>query len=461
MISIEDSIFKGLLYNEEYGRKVFPFLDEEYFDGGYKQLFRIYKKLFDNYNSIPTLEAIAISLQQESIGDTEYESIIDIVEKVSEKKDEFPDLDWLVDQTEEYCKDKSIFNAIYKSIGILDGSEKNLDKHAIPDLLDDALSVSFDTSIGMEFFKDAERRYDLYTSDDARLEVPLEALQIMTNGGFKKKTLIAALAFTNVGKSSLMCFLSGEYLRRGKNVLYISLEMAEEEVYQRIEANLLNTTTDKLKEMSRADYLSQIEAVKSKTHGELYVKEYPTSSAHAGHFKNLLRELRQKKKFKPDIIFVDYINICASSRYKSLSGVNSYSYIKAIAEELRALAFENDVPIFTATQTNRDGANNGSPDMTATSESIGLPMTLDFFFAITTDEVLMENGRQLFHLLKTRWGNKSKSKPMLVGVDFDRMRYYSVDNSGLNKPTTEEVKNKVGKNKPNFNKKEKEEIKWD
>ena len=461
MISIEDSIFKGLLFNEEFSRRVYPHLKEEFFESGYKTLFGVYSELFDSYNTIPTLEAVAIALQKCEVGESEFNEVVDIIDRASSSKDDMPDINWLVDEAEEYCRDKSIYNAIYKSISILDGSDKQLDKHSIPELLDDALAVSFDTTIGMEFFDDAERRYEMYTDEDSRLSVPLEALQKMTNGGFKPKSLSVALAWTNTGKSALMCFLASEYMRMGKNVLYITMEMAEEVVYERVDANLLDVTTDQLKNLNKEDFLKKIDTLKGKTNGKLFVKEYPTGGAHAGHFRHLLKELKQKKKFTPDIIFIDYINICASSRYRSMSGVNSYSYIKAIAEELRALGVEFNVPVFSATQVNREGANSTSPDMTATSESAGLPMTVDFMFAITADEVLQENGRQLFHLLKTRWGNKSKIKPQLVSINFDKMRYSDVDNDG--RMTTEEVKNKVGQNKPDFSNKPKktEGIQWD
>lgn len=452
MISIENSIFRGLLYNEEYSRKVYPFLDESYFDGGHRSLYRIYKELFDKYNKAPNIEAIAISLQKSSISEAEYEDILGIVEQASKNIDEMPDTDWLIDETEEYCKDKAIYNAIYSSINILEGSDTKYDKHAIPDMLDNALGVSFDTSIGMDYFEDAEKRFDLYTAEDNRIRFPLECLNRLSNGGLKKKSLSCLLAGTNVGKSALMCFLAGEFLKQGQNVLYISMEMSEELVYERVDANLLDTSTDNLKKMGKEQFLKGVKKIRSKTDGQFFVKEYPTSSAHAGHFRHLLKELKQKKKFKPDVIFIDYINICASSRYKSLSGVNSYSYIKAIAEELRGLAVEFDVPIVTATQVNRGGYNEDSPDMTSTSESFGLPATLDFFVAITMDEVMKDNDRQCLHLLKTRWGNKSKLKPQVVGINWEKMRYYDVDDQPGAPPTTEEVQNKVGQNKPSLKK---------
>jgi replicative DNA helicase len=443
VVTIESQIFRGLLYNEEYARKVYPFLEDSYFDGSHKTFFQIYKQLFDKYNKQPTIESIAVTVGKLPLSESEYEEILSVVEDSSKSGD--VDTDWLVDETEEYCKDKAIYNAIYQSINIIDGSDSKLDKHAIPDLLDDALSVSFDTSIGMEFFDDAERRYEMYTADDSRIPLPTKALMYLTNGGLKPKSLSCTLAFTNAGKSALMCFMASELMKAGFDVLYISLEMSEDTVYERIEANILNLKTDELKHLKKEDYLKKISSIKSKTNGKLFVKEYPTSSAHVGHFRHLLKELKQKKKFKPKVIFVDYINICASSRYKSMNGVNSYSYVKAIAEELRGLAVEFEVPIWTGTQTNRDNANSSSPDMTATSESIGLPQTLDFFMAQTTDEVMMENGKQLWHLLKTRWGNKSSVKPQLVNVDFDHMRFSDIDEYN---DQIKDVQSKVGQTKP-------------
>ena len=463
MNQIETSIFKGLLYNEEYARRVFPFLKDSYFEGSYRTLFAIYKDIFDKYNKAPNLEALAVSLGKESITEQDYSDILEIVTDISKTKEELPDTDWLVDETETFCQDKALYDAVYQSINIMEGSDENHDKHVIPDLLNDALGVSFDTSIGMEFFDDAERRYELYTAEDNRIPFPLNALNLLSNGGLKKKSLSGILASTNVGKSALMCYLAGEFLKAGVDVLYISLEMAEELINERVEANLMDISTDALHKLDRKKYLEGINSIKGKTNGRFFSKEYPTSSAHAGHFRHLLKELKQKKKFKPQVIFIDYINICASSRYKSMSGVNSYSYIKAIAEELRGLAVEFDVPIMTATQTNRSGSNEDRPDMTSTSESFGLPATLDFFIALTTDEVMMDNNQQMIHLLKTRWGNKSQIKPQMVGIDFDKMRYYDIDNGGgsTRDATVAEVKNSVGKGKKPERNSSVDEISWD
>lgn len=454
MISIEQSIFKALLYSENYVRRVLPYLDETYFDGPQRTLFNVYKKLFDSYNSVPTFEALAVTLQNEKIGDSEFNEIAELIGECHKTKDDLPDVDWLIDETEQYCRDKKIYNAIYESINIIEGTNTKLDKHAIPELLDEALAISFDQSIGMEFFDDAERRYELYTDEDNRIKFPLEALNRLSNGGHKKKALSCILAGTNVGKSAMMCYLAGEFLKQGLNVLYISMEMAEELIMQRVEANLLGISTDDLEKMPKDKYLEGITKVKAKTHGKFFAKEYPTSAAHAGHFRHLIKELKQKKKFVPDFIFIDYINICASSRYKSLSGVNSYTYVKAMAEELRGLAVEFDVPIMTATQINRTGFNDSSPDMTSTSESFGLPATLDFFIAITQDEVLAENKQQMIHLLKTRWGSKAEARPELVSIDWSRMRYSDVG-------STQEVVNKVGNRKPEKKEKKVADIEWD
>jgi len=456
VVTIESQIFRGLLYNEDYARKVYPFLEDSYFDGSHKTFFQIYKQLFDKYNKQPTIESIAVTVGKLPLSESEYEEILSVVEDSSKSGD--VDTDWLVDETEEYCKDKAIYNAIYQSINIIDGSDSKLDKHAIPELLDEALSVSFDTSIGMEFFDDAERRYEILHGDDSKLEMPLEALNRLSNGGLRPKSLSCILAGPNVGKSSLMCYLAGEFMKQGKNVVYISMEMSEEQIHKRVEANMMNLTTEQVEHLSKSDYLSKIKTIKTKTSGKLFAKEYPTGSAHSGHIRHLLKEMKQKKKFVPDVVFVDYLNICASSRYKSMSGINSYSYVKAIAEELRGLAVEFNIPIMTATQVTRSGFNEASPDMTSISESFGTAATMDWLIAITTDEVMMENGKQLIHLLKTRWGNKAKVKAQLVNIDFDKMRYSDIDS---NNDQIKDVQSKVGQTKPEKKKVESSSIDFD
>ena len=429
MYSIEHSIFKSLLKNETFARMAIPYLDIECFDDFHKTLFSIYKTQFENTNKIPTLETLAISLQKTK--GIDIESILEFVEQVYADKEPMPDTDWLINETEEYCRNKKLYNAIYKSIDILDGQDKKLDKNAIPSLLTDALSVSFREMDGLDYFTDIESRYEYYTAEENTIKFPLSSLNILSNGGLRRKTLSGILAGTNVGKSTMMCFLAGEFVKVGYNVCYITLEMSEFELGGRIDANLINITTDNLKKMNKSDYVSKLNAIKSKTNGKLIIKEYPTLSAGSSHFRSFLNELKSKRNFIPDVVFVDYLNICASARYGNGSGVNSYSYIKSIAEELRGLACETNTAFITATQINREAGKSEHKNigMESTSDSYGVPFTMDWFIALLTDEVLADNNRQLVKLLKTRWGNKTKSKPQLVGIDFDYMRYYDVDSA--------------------------------
>lgn len=447
MSTIESAIIKGLLFDEEFTRRVHPFLKEEYFDGATKGIFKTYTEIFEKYNKIPSIQAMLVAIQKGGLSEDVFSEACSVLEECYTSREEKNDTQWLVDETEQFCSDKALFDAIYQSINIIEGNSKDLDKHAIPDLLNDALGVSFETTVGSDYLEDFKKRFDYYTNVESRLHFPLKALQLLSNGGLPPKTLSCFLAATNVGKSALMCFLAGEWLKAGKNVLYISMEMSEEAVQERIDANLFDITTDQLKDpnLDFSWFSSKVEELKKKTLGRLMVKEYPTSSAHAGHFRHLLKEYKLKKKFKPDVVFIDYINICASSRYKSMSGVNSYSYIKAIAEELRGLAVEQEIPFITATQTNRDAANSMAPDMTATSESFGLPMSLDFFVAIVSSQDLMEMGRQLFILLKTRFGSKANVKSQTVGIDYDHMRYKDIETGD---PGTKVTPDMVGKNKP-------------
>jgi replicative DNA helicase len=446
MLSIESSIVKSLIYNEEYARSVVPHLKPDFFDGHHREIFLLYNELFEKYHKPPTVEALVVGLKGKSVTEDVFESAITELSDAYKGKDELPDTQWLIDETEKYCIDKAMFNAIYKSISILEGGEKTLDKHAIPDILEDALSISFNTTIGSDYFDDLEARLEYYTNPDSKLPFPLSALNNLTNGGLPPKTLNVFLAGTNVGKSALMCFLAGEWLKAGKNVLYISMEMSEEAIQERIDANLLDIKTDDLKkpDLNKDLIRSKIQALRKKSTGRLIAKEYPTGSAHAGHFRHLLKELSQKKKFKPDVIFIDYINICSSSRFKSGSGANSYTIVKSIAEELRGLAVEHEVPIVTATQTTREGSTSQSPDMTSTSESFGLPATADLFVAIITNEELLEMGRQMMILLKTRYGNKQGAKSQLVAIDFDKMRYSDVVTSDV----SQQIQQTVGKRTP-------------
>lgn len=425
MEQIEVSILRGLLFNEDYTRKVFPFLREDFFEGNTRNIFSIYKDLFDKYNKQPSLDSLVVALQKSKLDESTYESVLDTIEGVVKSKDDSYDVEWLVDETESYCKSQALYKTIYQSISILEGQDKQHDVNALPGLLQEALAVSFSTSIGSDYFSDILQRYEYYTNEESRIPFPINALNRLSNGGLPKKTLNVFLAGTNVGKSAMMCYLAGEWLKAGYNVLYITLEMSEKAIQERVDANLLDLTTDELKKIKDFEtFEKKVKNLQLRTKGRFITKEFPTGSAHAGHFRHLLRELDQKQKFKPDIILCDYINICSSSRYKSMSGVNSYSYIKAIAEELRGLAVEFDVPLVTATQTNREGYGSSAPDMTSVSDSFGLSMTVDWMTALVTNEQLIETSNILGLLLKTRYGNKSKvSGGQMMCVDYDHMRF--------------------------------------
>lgn len=452
MESIESTIIRGLLFNKDYTSKVYPHLKTEFFEGTTRTIFNAYSDLYDKYGKQPTVEALLIHIQKLPLNEDVFAETVEAIKDVYQERNEPIDVEWLSDETEQYCVDKAMYNAVYSSIEILEGNDKLRDKHAIPELLNDALSINFDASLGFDYFDDVERRYEYYTNPEARLHMILNALMVLTNGGLPDKTLNVLLAGPNVGKSSLMCFLAGELTRMGKNVLYISGEMSEEAIYERIDANLLDMTTDQLKDpdLDREKFISKVTAIKRKGAGKLIAKEYPTSSAHAGHIDHFLKELKQKRNIVPDIIFVDYLNIFTSSRYKSLNGVNSYSYVKAVAEEMRALAVTHELPIVTATQLNRDGQNNTSPDMTNTSESMGVPSTADWMAAIVTTDELMEMNQQLIIQLKTRYGSKKKeNKTQLLEVDFDKMRYYDVGMNG-ERDSTNAAMEKAKKTKADF-----------
>jgi replicative DNA helicase len=441
---------KSLLYNEEYARKVYPFLKSDYFDGASKEIYNLYCEIFDKYKKIPSMESMVVSLQGKKLNESIFQESIDFLQSIYKNRKEIPDTDWLFDETEKYCIDKATYNALYQSISIIEGNDEKLDKHAIPKIMEEALSISFNTSIGSDYFEDFEKRYEYYTNVENRVQFALKALNILSNGGLPSKTLNAFIAGPNVGKSSLLCFQAGEWLKAGKNVLYITLEMSEEAIQERIDANVLDMTTDELKnpKLNFEIFKSKLQKIKERTVGKLIVKEYPTGQGHSGHFRHLLKELKVKKKFEPDIVIVDYINICASAKYRNSSSANSYTVVKSIAEELRGLAVEFDVPFLTATQVNRDGMNKQNPDMSSTSESIGLPQTLDWFVAIVSNEELNEMGRQLLLLLKSRYGNKKKVKNQLIRVDFDKMRYFDVNLK--NESEEKEMINTINTSKPSF-----------
>ncbi len=429
---IEESILRNLLYNEEYYRKVVPFIKAEYFqEYSEKVIFEEISDFSAKYDKIPTKEVLTINLQNRT--DLTDETFNDTIISVKNLSDEWVDYDWLLDATEKWCQDRAIYLALMQSIKIADGGDKKLDKGAIPSILQDALSVSFDEHIGHDYLEQVTSRYEFYHRKEEKIPFDLDKFNYITKGGLPNKTLNIALAGTGVGKSLFMCHCAGAALSQGKNVLYITCEMAEEKIAERIDANLLNVNVKDITDLPEVMFTSKVNEISRKTQGKLIIKEYPTASAHAGHFKALLSDLKLKKDFKPDIIFVDYLNICASVRYKGAI-VNSYTYVKAIAEELRGLAVECNVPIVSATQTTRSGFGNSDPDLTDTSESFGLPATADFMFALISTEELEQQGRILVKQLKNRYNDPTSSRKFMVGIDRSKMKLYDVadDASAIN-----------------------------
>lgn len=427
--NIEQTILKNILTNEPFMRKVLPFLQPDYFQGVYKALFKEVGLFVGKYNKLPTMEAFKIELDQsDRLSDDNYTQAMEALPHIFAKEE--TDQKWLEDTAEKWCQDRAIHNAIMESISIIDGKHKSLSKNALPDLLQKALSVSFDTNIGHDYLENVEQRYDFYHEQEERIPFDLEYFNKITKGGLPNKTLNIALAGTGVGKSLFMCHVAGSALTLGKNVLYITMEMAEERIAERIDANLLNIPMDQLENISKPMLTSKVADLANKTQGKLIVKEYPTGSANANHFRALLNELALKKKFKPDIIFIDYLNICASARMKAMGGsINSYTYIKAIAEELRGLAVEFDVPIVSATQTTRSGFTSSDPGLEDTSESFGLPATADLMFALISSEELEALGQIMVKQLKNRYNDPNKHKRFVVGIDRSRMRLYDAENA--------------------------------
>ena len=424
---IEESILRNLIYNEEYYRKVVPFIKAEYFqEYSEKILFEEIADFAAKYDKIPTKEVLTINLQNRT--DLTDETFNDTVTSVKNLSDEWVDFDWLLDATEKWCQDRAIYLALMQSIKIADGGDKKLDKGAIPTILSDALAVSFDEHIGHDYLEQVSSRYEFYHRKEEKIPFDLDKFNYITKGGLPNKTLNIALAGTGVGKSLFMCHCAGAALSQGKNVLYITCEMAEEKIAERIDANLLNVNVKDITDLPEVMFTSKVNEISRKTQGKLIIKEYPTASAHAGHFKALLSDLKLKKDFKPDLIFIDYLNICASVRYKGAI-VNSYTYVKAIAEELRGLAVECNVPIVSATQTTRSGFGNSDPDLTDTSESFGLPATADFMFALISTEELEQQGRIMVKQLKNRYNDPTSSRKFMVGIDRSKMRLYDVADS--------------------------------
>jgi replicative DNA helicase len=425
--NLEQTILRNLLTDEGYMRKVLPFIKPDYFEGIYRILFREAGKFVAKYNKLPNAESFKIELDQsDKLSDEQYNLAMDIVpqlftgDKVDDK--------WLVDTTEKWCQDRAIYLAIMESISIIDGKHEQLTKGALPDLLTKALGVGFDLQVGHDYVENAEDRYEFYHTEEDRLPFDLEYFNTITKGGVPRKTLNIALAGTGVGKSLFMCHVASSALVQGYNVLYITMEMAEERIAERIDANLLDVPIDQLDKLPKNTFSLKVQDIARKTQGKLIIKEYPTGSAHAGHFRALLNELKLKRQFEPDLIFIDYLNICASSRMKGMGGaINSYSYIKAIAEELRGLAVEFDLPIFSATQTTRSGYSNSDIGLEDTSESFGLPATADLMFALISTEELEKQGQFMVKQLKNRYNDPTQHKRFVVGVDRSKMRLYDVE----------------------------------
>jgi len=428
METIETTILKNLIYNNEYSRKVLPFITKEYFeDYNEKVIFEEVSNFIIKYNNLPTKETLIIESEKRTdITDDNFKQVCDYV---STLEDTPSDDQWLLDTTEKWCKDRAIYLALVESIGIADGNNEKKTQDAIPSILSDALAVSFDNQVGHDYLQDYEERYDFYHLTEEKIPFDLEFFNKITKGGLPNKTLNIALAGTGVGKSLFMCHVASSALLQGKNVLYITLEMAEEKIAERIDANLLNVNIQEIPNLPQQIFESKVTKLSQKTQGTLIIKEYPTASAHSGHFKSLLNELALKKSFRPDIIFIDYLNICASSRYRANGNVNSYSYIKAIAEELRGLAVETNVPIVSATQTTRSGYGNSDVDLTDTSESFGLPATADLMFALISTEELEGLNQIMVKQLKNRYHDPTMNKRFVVGIDRGKMKLFDCEQS--------------------------------
>ena len=431
MNKVENLILKNLLLDEAYVRKTLPFIKAEYFeDFSQKTLFNIVFQYITQYDALPTKEALEIEAGQlDSISDDQHNNLVSVIRDIDSEKS---DPQWIVDTTEQWCKERAIYLALMESIKIAEGNDENKTPTAIPTILSDALAVSFDNNIGHDYLQDYEERYEFYHHREEKIPFDLEFFNRITKGGLPNKTLNIALAGTGVGKSLFMCHCASSNLLLGKNVLYITLEMAEEKIAERIDANLLNCEIQNITELPKMMFESKVANISKKTQGKLIVKEYPTASASVGHFRALLNDLALKKNFTPDIIYIDYLNICASSRYSKLGNVNSYSYIKAIAEELRGLAVEANVPIVSATQTTRSGFASSDVDLTDTSESFGLPATADLMFALISTEELEGLNQIMVKQLKNRYNDPTLNKRFVVGIDRSKMRLYDVEQSAQN-----------------------------
>ncbi len=460
MLRLESTILKNLIYNESFMRKVIPFLKLEYFKEQTERLLFKHISLFiEKYKSPPTFEALVIEITEStSVKEEQISDAVELLKDIHGDRSEPTDIPWLVSQTEKFCKDSALHNAILEAVSIMDESsrEKKKPKESIPEILQQALAVSFDPNVGHDYLLQSDGRYESYHKKEKKLPFDLEFFNKVTKGGFSIKTLNVFLAGTGVGKTLVMCHMAAAALAQNHNVLYITLEMSEEKIAERIDANLLNVPLDDLQNITKQDYDRRFSTLKQKTHGKLIIKEYPTASASFHHFRGLLNELALKKTFKPDLIIVDYLNICASSRIKKGGSTNSYEYIKAIAEELRGLAVECSVPLITATQTTRSGFDNTDLELTDTSESFGLPATADFFAAIISTEELEKMNQFMIKQLKNRYNDKTTNKRFVIGVDKSKMRLYDVSqsaqqglqDSGQVKEDTDKTQRKPFERKP-------------
>lgn len=437
MIAIEKIILRNLQYDVDFARKTLPYLKGEYFsDANERIYFSNISSHYEKYNSGPDKESIMVDIQGMKLDDKTIKSVVSMAESMELDKNMVVNKQWLLEQTEEFCKNKSLYLALMESINVADGNSANLSRTAIPEILSKALSVSFDTNIGHDYIKDTDRRFDYYNRKVNKIKFHLDSFNKITDGGVEKKTINCVIAGTGVGKSIWLCDLAAHYITQGLNVLYITLEMSEEKIAQRVDANLLNVNISDIQKIPKLSWDEKITKLKEKCSGKLIVKEYPTSSAHAGHFRFLCRELQQKQNFIPDIIIIDYINICASQRYKNVA--ESYGYMKGVTEELRGLAVETNTVLWSALQFNRGGINNSDADMTNTGESMGIVHTLDFLFALIVTEQLISMGQVLAKQLKTRYGDITSMNQFVIGLDRTKMKFYELTNNSTsftpNKP---------------------------
>jgi replicative DNA helicase len=428
---MEQTILKNLIYNEDYSRRVLPFLKPEYFTDSTEQgVFTVIDEFIREYNSMPNSEILGIELsKQKNFTDTQYNESLELLTSFEDTKDELIDDDWLLDSSEKFCKDQALYIALMNSVELLDEYKGTKDLGEIPKIMQDALGITFDDSVGHDYFANSDERFEFYHTREEKIKFDLDLFNKITKGGLSKKSLNIILAGTGVGKSLFMCHCAAANINNGANVLYITMEMAEERIAERIDANLLDVELADLRSLSKSDYDEKIQYKRDKTVGDLIVKEYPTAGAHTGHFRHLINELKLKKSFEPDIIYIDYLNICASSRIKPAMAQNTYTYVKSIAEEIRGLAVETGVPIMSATQTTRSGFSNTDVDITDTSESFGLPATADFMVALITSEDLEELDQIQVKQLKNRYNDPTKYRKFVIGIDRAKMRLYDLEDS--------------------------------